>query len=111
MEIKLLKIASDDSRLISKLQKDEIVEHKVQLSINSLPRTFTVFLRANVLPQFDASVLYGDELLEELLRFEPAALSTIYKFVGQFRRGHLPLLPHLLVQSSPELRRPATAAS
>lgn len=105
MEIKLLKIASDDSRLTSQLQKDEIVEHKVQLSINSLPRTFTVFLRANVLPQFDAGVLYGDERLEELLRFEPAALSTIYKLVGQFRRGNPPLLPHLLCKEFSMSRR------
>lgn len=93
MNVVLESIASADERAIGELDVNEVVEHRVELRINGEPRSFTVFLRANILDDVDASIVFGDELLEELLRFNPAALNTLYSAVGRRRRGKEVALP------------------
>ncbi len=102
MRIRLEHITPDDERATAQLEPGEIVEHQVELDIDGRPRSFTVYLRANVLPDLDASVVYGDELLEELLRFEPAGLSRLYSAVAKHRRGEPSSLPLVLVEAQPE---------
>lgn len=99
MKLQLEAIRSDDPRISTQLEKGEVVEHRVVIDVDGSPRTFSVFLEANVLPSLDASLVYGDALLEELLRFEPRALSTLYHSVGKYRRGAPPSLPLVLVDS------------
>ena len=86
MKVVLERIRSEDPRATADLATGEVVEHSVDVSVDGRRRAFSVFLRANVLPYLDASIIYGDALLEELLRFEPAALSKICSLVGQHRR-------------------------
>jgi hypothetical protein len=81
------------------LGQTDLVECRVDLEVDGQPRAFTVFVRPNVLPEFDASVVYGDPLLEELLRFEPNALNTLYATVGKHRRGATVALPLVLVDT------------
>jgi hypothetical protein len=102
MKIRLKHITLDDERATAQLKPGEIVVHEVELDIDGRPRTFSVYLKANVLPGFDASVVYGDELLEELLRFESAGLSRLYQAVAKRRRGELSALPLVLVEAEPE---------
>jgi hypothetical protein len=102
MRIRLKQITPDDERTTAQLEPGEIVEHAVELDIDGRLCTFTVFLRANVLADLDASVVYGDELLEELLRFEPAGLGRLYRVVAKRRRGDLLDLPLVLVEAEPE---------
>ena len=100
MKIVLKDIRCDDGRTTSDLAQDEIVEHAVALDVDGGHRTFSVFLRANVLPHLDASVVYGDALLEELLRFDPEALNKLYSVVGRQRRGSKVSLPLVLSDST-----------
>lgn len=102
MKIRLEHITPDDARTTAQLEPGEIVVHEVELDVDGRPRTFTVYLKANVLPDLDASLVYGDELLEELLRFEPAGLSRLYRAVAKRRRGELLALPLVLVEAQPE---------
>jgi len=97
MKIQLESIRSHDKRAVDQLARGEVVEHEVEVTVDGHRRTFVVYFKANVLPSFDAGLLYGDELLEELLRFEPEALSTLYSAVGKHQRGVLASLPLLLV--------------
>lgn len=99
MKLLLEAIRSDDPRTSAQLDEGEVVEHQVVIDVDGLRRTFSVFLRANVRPSLDASLIYGDPLLEELLRLEPRALSVLYHSVGRFRRGAAPVLPLMLVDS------------
>jgi hypothetical protein len=99
MKLQLEAIRSEDPRSSTQLEKGEVVEHRVVIGVDGSSRTFSVFLQANVLPSFDASLIYGDPLLEELLRFEPRALSALYHSVGKYRRGVPPSLPLVLVDS------------
>ncbi len=98
MKIRLRQITPDDERVTADLQPGEIVAHEVDLDVDGRPRGFIVYLKADVFPDVDASVVYGDELLEELLRFEPAGLSRLYRAVARRRRGELLLLPLVLVE-------------
>jgi hypothetical protein len=100
MKIQLEAIRSDDPRPSALLEQGEIVEHQVVLGVDGTSRTFRVYLRANVLAGFDAGLIHGDPLLEELLRFEPRALSTLYHWIGKHRRGSSPSLPLVLVDSA-----------
>ncbi len=102
MKICLEHITPDDARATVQLEAGEIVTHEVELEVDGRPRTFTVYLKADVLPDVDASVVYGDELLEELLRFEPAGLSRLYRAVARCRRGERLALPLVLVDAEPE---------
>ena len=100
MKLLLEAIRSDDPRTSAQLENGEVVEHQVVIDVDGLRRTFSVFLRANVRPSLDASLIHGDPLLEELLRFEPRALSVLYHTVGKYRRGAAPALPLVLVDSN-----------
>ncbi len=93
MEIVLKSIESDDARRTAELAQDGVLEHRIVLTIDGRSRDFTVFLRANVLAGLDASLIYGDQLLEELLRYEPRALNKLYSTVGKHRRGASVSLP------------------
>ncbi|WP_266219371.1 hypothetical protein [Paraliomyxa miuraensis] len=97
MKILLQAIRSADQRTPEQLETGEVVEQEVVVEVDGTLRTFRVFLRANVLPSFDASMIYGDPLLEELLRFEPRALSTLYRIVGRYRTGSPISLPVTLI--------------
>lgn len=101
MTIRLEHIDSSDHRTTDQLHSGEVVDHQVIVSFDGRPRTFSVYLKANVLPGFDASLIHGDELLEEVLRFEPAALSVLYNAVGNYRRRIPVELPMVLVASTP----------
>lgn len=109
MKIRLEQIDSKDRRTTAEFARGEIIEHDVLLSINGRSRAFKVYLKANVLPAFDASLVYGDELVEELLRFQPAALSTLCSLVGQFRRRKDLNLPVILLDDD-EAERTARAS-
>jgi len=61
-----------------------------------------VFVEANVLSGVDGSLVYGDELVEELFRFEPRALNVLYSTVGKYRRGLETGLPVTLLDSDSE---------
>ncbi len=100
MKIVMVNIRSDDGRTTAELAPDEVVEHRVELHLDGRHRTFDVFLRANVLSRLDASVVYGDSLLEELLRFEPEALSKLYATIGRRRRGLEVVLPVVLADTT-----------
>lgn len=98
MKVQLDRIEAADARNTAELSRGEVVTQQVTLTINDgPPRQFVVSLQANVLPGFDASLLNGDELLEELLRFEPEALNKLLSTVGRYRRGQPPELPVLLL--------------
>ena len=99
MKIQLQHIAPDDERLTAQLEPGEVVAHDVKLEIGSRSRTFAVYLKANVLPDIDASVIHGDKLLEELFRFDPAGLSELYRAVARCRRGERLALPLVLVEA------------
>ena len=101
MKVQLVSITSDDTRHTVELSTGEEVAHRVTVVVEECaPRTFSVFVKAHVLSGIDASLVYGDALLEELLRFEPAALHQLYSLVGRFRRG-LPLsLPVVLADAT-----------
>ena len=91
MKVQLDRIASADLRRTAELRRGEVVAHEVTLTVNDGPaQLFSVFVRANVLPGLDASIVNGDELLEELLRFEPEALNKLLSIVGRYRRGRSP---------------------
>ncbi len=102
MRIRLKRITPDDERTTAQLEPGEIVAHEVKLDIDGRPRTFTVYLEADILPDLDTSIVYGDELLEELLRFEPAGSSRLYRAVAKLRRGELLTLPLVLVEGEPD---------
>lgn len=102
MKVSLERIISDDTRRTAQLEPGEIVVHRVELKVDDRPRSFDVFFEAKVLPGFDASVVYGDELLETLLRFEAAALNDVYAAVARLRRGEPVQLPLLLVDQEPQ---------
>ena len=102
MKVVLRQITPDDERATAQLATGEIVSHEVELDIDGRPRTFSVYLKADVLPDIDASVVYGDELLEELLRFEPAGLSRLCRAVAKRRRGEPVVLPFVIVEAEPE---------
>ena len=110
MRIRLERIDSKDGRPTSELHTGEVVSHDVVVSVDNHPRRFTVYLRAKVLPGFDASVVYGDRPLEELFRFDSAALNALYAAVGKYRRGESPSMPIVLVDSdgAPDLQVPIT---
>ena len=101
MKVVLERIGSADARATSELATGEVVEHRLDVLIDGHNRrAFTVFLKANVLPGLDASIVYGDELLEELLRFEPASLNSIYSLVGKFRRNGEVDLPAIILDET-----------
>ncbi len=100
MQLVLERIHSDDQRTLAELARGEVVKQAVAIRVDGHLREFTVCVRTNVLSNFDASVVYGDELLEELLRFDPATLNTLYGLVGKYRRGVRPDLPKLLLDSN-----------
>ncbi len=102
MKIRLQHITPADQRATPQLATGEIVENEVELDADGQSRTFTVYLKADVLPDVDASIVYGEDLLEELLRFEPAALSKLYRAVAKRRRGEVLALPLVLVEEEPE---------
>lgn len=102
MKVHLKHITPDDERTTAQLEPGEIVAHEVELDIDGRARTFTVYLKANVLPDLDASVVYGDELLEELFRFEPAGLNSLYRAVAKRRRGERLALTLALVETDPD---------
>jgi hypothetical protein len=108
MQIVLEEIRSNDQRTVNEVARGEVLTQTVLLSINGRPREFTVSVHANPLPSFDASVVAGDELLEELLRFEPAVLNRLCSLVGKYRRGVSPSLPTLLLDR--EAHEPAARA-
>jgi hypothetical protein len=99
MQIVLEGIHSNDQRTVNEVARGEVLTQTVVLSVDGRPREFTVSVSANPLPKFDASIVAGDELLEELLRFEPAALNRLCSLVGKYRRGVPPSLPMLLLDS------------
>jgi hypothetical protein len=99
MQLVLERIHSDDQRTVAEIPPGEVVTQAVAIRVDGKLREFTVFLRANVLSNLDASVVYGDELIEELLRFDPATLNTLYGLVGKYRRGVRPDLPAMLLDS------------
>ena len=100
MKVVLESIQSDDARRTAELARGEILEHRIALNIDGSLRDFTVFLRANVLADLDASLVYGDELLEELLRFEPRALNRLYSTVGKHTRGIEISLPAVVLDQT-----------
>lgn len=93
MRLQIVRIVPDDRRKTSELAAGEVVHHAVELHVEGEAMTFDVTLKAKVLGGFDASLLYGDEPLEELLRFFPAAQSSVLSAVGRFRRGERVDLP------------------
>lgn len=97
MKIRLTRITPDDERRIEELRSDEVVSHEVELDIDGKPRTFEVFLRAGVLREGGANLVYGDTLVEELFRFDPTALSVLCRTVARSRRGQPLPLPLVLV--------------
>lgn len=101
MKICLERITPDDKRTTADLEPGEIVMHEVELNIDGQPRTFAVYLKANVLHDLNAGVVYGDRLVEELLRFEPAGLNRLYRAVAKRRRGELLALPLVLIDAEP----------
>lgn len=110
MTIRLEAIRSNDTGSSAQLGMGDLVEYEVDLDVDGARRTFRVFSRANVRPGFDASLLYGDPLLEELLRFEPRALSVLYRSVGKHGAGTSVELPLVLVDSDDdEAQRSAKA--
>lgn len=109
MLIRLEAITSDDPRTTAALTAGEVVEHAVELSVDGRRRVFRVHLRAKLLAGFDASIIHGEPLLEELLRFEPQAASALFAAVGRFRRGEAPPLPLVLIDTgSADLGRSAS---
>jgi hypothetical protein len=100
MKIVLEKIESENPRLTSELSRGEVVEHSVEILIGHQRRRLKVFIRVNALPSMDASFVYGDALVEELLRFDPEALSRLYSAVGKFRRGIEVSLPLVLAETT-----------
>lgn len=96
MTITLEQIRPDDQRHTSQLPRGEVCQNTVVLNVDGTRREFTVFVRADVLPSFDTSLVYGDALLEELLRFNQAALNTVLSTVGKYRRGGEVSLPTVL---------------
>lgn len=109
MRVVLERIRGADARETSSLATGEVVEHDIDVLIDGHRRAFRVFLKANVLPGLDASMVYGDALLEELLRFEPAALNKIYSTVGQFRREGQTALPVVVLDGTSEAAQPLEA--
>ncbi len=102
MKIVLRHITPDDGRSTADLEPGEVVKNEVELDVDGRSRRFSVYLRADVLPDVDASLVYGDKLLEELLRFEPAGLSRLCRAVARHRRGDLQALPLALVEAEAE---------
>ncbi len=107
MRIVLRHITPDDDRTTTQLKTGEVVSHEIELEVDNRSQRFSVYLQAGALHDIDASVVYGDELLEELLRFEPAGLSRLCRAVAQHRRGESPTLPLTLVEAESETDAPA----
>ena len=103
MRVSLDKIESEDTRRTSELRPGEIVSHKAVITIDGRPRTFEVFLKARVLARWDASLVHGEGLLEELFRFDASALNKVLAAVAAFRRGQSVDLPLVLVDSTQDL--------
>lgn len=93
MRLRIVEITPDDERSTAGLSPGEVVHHRVEIEVEGEPMSFDVALEAKVLAGFDASVLHGDQALEELLRFCPAALNAVLTSVGRVRRGHRIDLP------------------
>lgn len=87
MQITITDIHPSDKRQISAVPPGEIVEDVVTLSVNGVPMRFKVTILARPLTGFQGSIVNGEARLEELLRFEPEALSTVLSMVGKTRRG------------------------
>ena len=100
MKIVLESIQSDDARGTAELTQDEVLQYRIMLNIDGKSREFRVFFRTNVLSGLNANLVYGDELIEELLRFEPGALNTLYSTLGKHRRGKLVSLPLVVLDQS-----------
>lgn len=104
MRIQLERIESADTRRTAELKQDEVVAHDVTLTINDgPPRTFQVSLTALAPPHI--GLLNADELLQELLRFEAAALGRLLQTVGHLRRGRPVELPMLILDACEERAR------
>lgn len=97
MKIRLKQITPDDKRTTTQLSQGEVVSHKVKLEVDGDLQTYTVHLKANVLPAIDASLIYGDDMIEEMFRFEPSGMNRLYRAVAKQRRGETVKLPMTLV--------------
>ncbi len=93
MRLRIVEIVPHDERTTAELSLGEVVHHRVDIEVEGEPMSFDVALEAKVLAGFDASVLHGDQALEEMLRFCPAALSAVLTCVGRVRRGRPVELP------------------
>ena len=91
--MQLLSVFPDDQRTTPQLKKGEVVSNRVEISTGEKILVFTVFIRANVLPAFDASLVYGEPSLEDHLRHRPDALNRILGAVGRIRKGQQISLP------------------
>ena len=100
MKIRLERMKSSDMRSTRQLARGEVVETAVDISVDGIEHRFTVYVKANVQRSFDASLIYCDAKLEDLLRFEPAALNLVCSLVGKYRRGEEIGLPLVLVDST-----------
>ena len=103
MNVKLERIEAFDEQRIT---------HRVTLTVDGETRTFSVHAEpARAIRGMSAVSFSTDDLLTELLRFEPGALHMLYTAVGQHRRGRSPALPITLVESSvPPLGAPTEAS-
>ena len=102
MNVVLEAVVREDPRETALLGAGEKLEYLVSLRVNGALRAFTVYLRANVLDGLDAGIIHGDALLEELLRFSPVALNTLYSVVGRASRGADIDLPLVLETDQPQ---------
>ncbi|MEQ9320744.1 MAG: hypothetical protein RIF41_16375 [Polyangiaceae bacterium] len=92
MRVVLTRITGD-TRPDPSIAAGETAVAMVELEVNGTPRTFKVLRQAHVIQPADVGILHGDQLLEELLRFEPVALSRICLAVAAASRGEHVDLP------------------
>jgi hypothetical protein len=97
MNIEITEVRPSDDRHISDVPSGDTVRDTVLLKVNDAPMLFEVVIQVRPMPGFEASVLNGDERLEELLRYEPEALAELLSVVGKIRRQQRVALPAPLV--------------
>lgn len=74
----------------------------VVLSIGGQELRCAVTTTIRPIAHVPADISRGDAQLEELLRFEPASLSAVYRAVGATRRGEQVQLPIVLLEEPAE---------
>ena len=89
----VLKSITGDTRPDPSIAAGETAVAIVELEVNGAPRTFKVLRQPHVIQPADVGVLHGDQRLEELLRFEPVALSKVCLAVAATSRGEHVDLP------------------